>query len=164
MEKRLDALEDLRYDTLELRIVRGKLQRGIHQQASLVLRIRHRTLHDLAKERLERDPRSKGRIAPQALAQAALDVMLEHPVIQTAFIAEGVVQACAGNPHAFGQIARRSRPIATRPEPGKSGLQCRLLIEFAWSCHALVPRLDINPPVRRANQGHGRTIILYHLI
>src|SRR5258707_12654477 len=62
-----------------------------------------------------------------------------RPPIQRSLVAEGIVEAGAGDPHALGEIPHRRLFETLRPEAVHRRLQHGRLIELSRSCHRPPP-------------------------
>src|SRR5260370_18145155 len=92
--------ENLGDDALKLSIVRRDFERRIHQHAALALQVAQGSLDDLIEEGANGFARGEMPLeAPDAIAETMFDVVIQRTLIERTFVAEGVIQTGAVNPH-----------------------------------------------------------------
>jgi hypothetical protein len=136
-EEPLDPDQDVGDDSLELWIMWRNIERRVDQHAALALTIAERALDDFREEVADRLAWRQSFAAPDAVGNALVDVVVERLLIKRAFVAEGVVEAGAGDSRLLDQVPDRSRFVATRPEALDRGIEHGLFIEFPGSRHSV---------------------------
>jgi hypothetical protein len=91
-----------------------------------VLAIAKRAPEDLGEEGADRLARRQFLVAPDALGNAPVDVVVERLLVERAFVPKGVVEAGAGDPGLPDQVATstasssNSRGLAIRDRPRRA--------------------------------------------
>ncbi len=123
------------YMGADFAVVRRHFERRVYKKAATPFFVGERAL-DRAEEKCPDRRLGRQRVLERAASPSGfIEIVVERPTEERAFVGKGVIEAGAGDRHAGGEVAHGGRLVAGLPETGDRLVENRGLVKLALPRH-----------------------------